>query len=139
MSSCFSQVIYKITLMSIEDGFLILNPFGIRMFSGNKVLCTCVIQAILSLSFIYINNQWCVHYTKSGLATLKCLYCMKPYKIKGLKCAIYSIKCASVLYLAHNSAILAIRVLYILPTKECYIFYIIQPLQTICTVYTLNN
>ena len=27
-----------------------------------------------------------------------CLYCMKPYKIKGLKCAIYSIKCASVLY-----------------------------------------
>ena len=50
MSSYFSQVIYKITLMSIEDGFLILNPFGIRMFSGNKVLC--VIQAILSLSFI---------------------------------------------------------------------------------------
>ena len=39
-------------------------------------------------------------------------YCMNPYKIKGLKCAIYSIKCASVLYKAHNSAILAIRVLY---------------------------
>ena len=40
------------------------------------------------------------------------IYCMKPYKIKGLKCAVYSIKCASVLYEAHNSAIIAIRVLY---------------------------
>ena len=40
------------------------------------------------------------------------VYCMKPHKIKGEKCALFSILCASVLYLTQKCAIISTSVLY---------------------------
>ena len=46
--------------------------------------------------------------------TLMSNYCMKPHKIKGEKCALFSILCASVLYLTqvfnnfHKCAVLSL-------------------------------
>ena len=40
------------------------------------------------------------------------LYCIKPHKIKGGKCALFSILCASVLYLTQKCSIISTSVLY---------------------------